>query len=62
MIPKIQITSLRNIDKLALIVPKETIERLKGFMGLDTQEEIEKWHQFCHESPFKVVQGKPVAF
>jgi hypothetical protein len=40
----------RNIDKLPNSVSKETIARLKGFMGLKTAEEILEWHEFCKSS------------
>jgi hypothetical protein len=53
-------STIRNIDKLPATVPRETIARLKGFMGLRSNEEIQEWHEFCRTSPDKSVQGKPV--
>ena len=40
----------RNIDKLPNSISKETIARLKGFMGLKTAEDISEWHEFCEKS------------
>ena len=61
-----QITNLkyifhRNIDKLPISVPKETINRLKGFIGLKSEQEIEDWHDFCRNYPDKAVQSKLAA-
>ena len=53
--------SCRNIDKLPTTVSKETINRLKGFIGLKNQQEIDDWHDFCRNSSDKSVQGKLAA-
>ncbi|KAJ7237946.1 hypothetical protein C8J57DRAFT_1566399 [Mycena rebaudengoi] len=37
----------RHIDELPQHIPKPVIVRLKSVMGLDTQEEIDEWHEFC---------------
>jgi hypothetical protein len=52
--------TIRNIDKLPATVPRETITRLKGFMGLQSHDEVQEWHEFCRNSPDKSVHGKPV--
>jgi hypothetical protein len=57
MNPKIYF-AYRNIDKLPTTVSKETINHLKGFIGLKNEQEIEDWHEFCHKSPDKSVQSK----
>jgi hypothetical protein len=36
----------RNIDKLPTTVSKETIDRLKGFIGLKNEQEIEDGTNF----------------
>ncbi|KIJ93662.1 hypothetical protein K443DRAFT_134976 [Laccaria amethystina LaAM-08-1] len=46
----------RNIDKLPATVPRETIIHLKGFMGLQSDREIQEWHEFCRNSPEKSVR------
>ena len=51
---------IRNIDKLPATVPRETIAHLKGFMGLQSHEEIQEWHEFCQNSQDKSVQGGSV--
>jgi hypothetical protein len=53
--------SCRNIDKLPISVSKETINRLKGFIGLKNEQEIGDWHDFCRNSPDKAVQSKLAA-
>ncbi|KAJ7259323.1 hypothetical protein C8J57DRAFT_1233688 [Mycena rebaudengoi] len=37
----------KHIDELPQHIPKPVIVRLKLVMGLDTQEEIDEWHEFC---------------
>ena len=59
--PYSNVTSIRNIEKLPATVPRETIARLKGFVGLRSHDEIREWHEFCRNSPDKSVQGKTVA-
>ncbi|KAF8951490.1 hypothetical protein BDZ97DRAFT_1909987 [Flammula alnicola] len=44
------------VKTLSSTVPRDTIERLKGFVGLKTEEEIVEWHNFCHNSPDKSVR------
>jgi hypothetical protein len=50
--------SHRNIDKLPTMVSKETVNCLKGFIGLKNEQEIDDWHTFCCNHPDKSVQSK----
>lgn len=47
----------RNLDSLPISVPRDVIERLKGFVGLSTNEDIEEWYAFCENSPYQEVRG-----
>ena len=62
LLPRIpKYISRRNIEKLPSSLSKETINRLKGFIGLKTQQEIDDWHDFCRNFPDKSVQSKLTA-
>lgn len=45
----------RNIDKLPKHIPQDVIHRLKSIFGLNTQEEINQWHDFCATTPYTEV-------
>ncbi|KAJ7302804.1 hypothetical protein DFH08DRAFT_759287 [Mycena albidolilacea] len=48
--PEISNIYTRNhIDELGPHIPQPVISRLRSIMGLQTQVEIDEWHQFCTE-------------
>lgn len=46
---------LRNIDELPKDISRDVIDRLKSFPSLDSDEEIQVWHNFCKTSPHQSV-------
>ncbi|KAF8219461.1 hypothetical protein L208DRAFT_1383005 [Tricholoma matsutake] len=48
---------LFNIDRLPNTVSAEVIKWLKGFVGLASQSEIDKWHAFCRSVDDESVQS-----
>jgi len=47
----------RNVDKLPKSIPRDVTERLQGFIGLHTTEDIASWHEFCENSPYTEVKS-----
>jgi hypothetical protein len=46
-----------NIDALPKDIPKDVIQRLKGFVGLHSHTDIAEWHEFCQNYPHEAVHS-----
>ncbi|KAJ6582523.1 hypothetical protein DFH09DRAFT_1439289 [Mycena vulgaris] len=45
----------RHLDELPMEISKPVILRLKSIMSLSTQEDIDKWHQFCRDQKHEAI-------
>ncbi|KIJ25807.1 hypothetical protein M422DRAFT_273184 [Sphaerobolus stellatus SS14] len=46
----------RNIEEIDNDVPRVELDRLKGFIGLETEADIQEWRHKCETSPWKAVR------
>lgn len=47
-----------NIEELPKDIPKEVIDRLKGFVSLQHDNDIAQWHEFCKNIIYDSVRSK----
>lgn len=49
---------VRNINDMPEAIPQDIINRMKGFVGLNSHEAIDEWHSILQDSPFEEVRSK----